>query len=69
VAHACNPSYTGGTDQEDQSLKPAQTRPYLTKKKKKLHKKKRKNRAGGVVQGESPEFKLQYCKKKKKYKP
>jgi hypothetical protein len=34
-------------------------RPYLQKT---LH----KNRAGGVAQGESPEFKLQYCQKKKK---
>jgi hypothetical protein len=36
-------------------------RPYL---KKILHKK----RAGGVAQGEGPEFKPQYCKKKKKKK-
>jgi hypothetical protein len=34
-------------------------RPYL---KKTLH----KNRTGGVTQGEGPEFKPQYCKKKKK---
>jgi hypothetical protein len=27
---------------------------------------KKKNRAGGVAQGEGPEFKPQYCKKKKK---
>jgi hypothetical protein len=26
-----------------------------------------KNRAGGVAQGEGPEFKPQYCKKKKRY--
>jgi hypothetical protein len=24
VAHACNPSYSGGSDQEDHGLKPAQ---------------------------------------------
>jgi hypothetical protein len=24
VAHACNPSYSGGRDQEDSGLKPAQ---------------------------------------------
>jgi hypothetical protein len=24
AAHACNPSYSGGRDQEDQGLKPAQ---------------------------------------------
>jgi hypothetical protein len=42
--HACNPSYSGGRDQKDQSLKPAQgkqfVRPYL----KKTH---HRNRAGG----------------------
>jgi hypothetical protein len=35
VAHACNPSYSGGRDQEDCSLKPAWTKfenPYLEKK-------------------------------------
>jgi hypothetical protein len=36
VAHACNPSYSGGRDQEDYSSKPAQanssSRPYLEKK-------------------------------------
>jgi hypothetical protein len=35
VAQACNPSYSGGRDQEDCSLKPAQanssSRPYLEK--------------------------------------
>jgi hypothetical protein len=35
VAHAYNPSYSGGTDQEDHSLKPAcansSARPYLEK--------------------------------------
>jgi hypothetical protein len=43
VAHACNPSYSGGGDQEDRSLKPAwvnsSTRPYLKKEKKKNHRK------------------------------
>jgi hypothetical protein len=36
VAHACNPSYLGGSDQVDCSLKPARAkkfaRPYLKKK-------------------------------------
>jgi hypothetical protein len=40
VAHTCNPSYSGGRDQEDRGLKPvwvnSSTRPYL---KKTLHKK------------------------------
>jgi hypothetical protein len=34
VAHACNPSYSGGRDQEDRSPKPAWAnflRPYLKK--------------------------------------
>jgi hypothetical protein len=52
----------GGRDQEDHGLKPARAngsvRPYLRKT---FY----KNRAGGVAQGEDPEFKLQYHKKKK----
>jgi hypothetical protein len=63
VAHACNPSYSGGRDQEDHGLKPARAkssvRPYL---KKTLHRK----GAGGMAQGVGPEFKPQYHKKKKK---
>jgi hypothetical protein len=35
VAHTCNPSYSGGRDQEDRSLKPAPSKqlvtPYLDK--------------------------------------
>jgi hypothetical protein len=35
LAHACNPSYSGGRDQEDHGSKPAgansSTRPYLEK--------------------------------------
>jgi hypothetical protein len=35
VPHTCNPSYSGGRDQEDRGLKPAQAnssvRPYLEK--------------------------------------
>jgi hypothetical protein len=60
MAHAYNPSYSGGGDKEDRGSKPAQAefaRPYLknfTKKK-----------TGGVAQGEVPEFKSQYHKKKK----
>jgi hypothetical protein len=36
VAHACNPSYLGGRDQEDHDSKPTRAnslRPYLKKKK------------------------------------
>jgi hypothetical protein len=61
VAHACNPSYSGGSDQEDHSFKPAQA-PYLEKK---LSQK----RAGGVAQGTAPKFKLQYLKKIQIKKP
>jgi hypothetical protein len=54
VAYTCNPSYSGGRNQEDHGLKPAWTnsslRPYLKKPF-------TKNRAGGVAQGEVPEFK------------
>jgi hypothetical protein len=29
VAHACNPSYSGGRDQEDRSLNPAQANNFV----------------------------------------
>jgi hypothetical protein len=48
VAHTCNPNYSGGRDQEDHGSNPDQANTY------------HKNRADGVAQGESPEFKLQY---------
>jgi hypothetical protein len=61
VAYACNPSYSGGRDEEDLGLKPAwaksSMRPYL---KKPLH----QNKDGGVAQGVGPEFKPQNLKKK-----
>jgi hypothetical protein len=43
VAHACNPNYSVGRDQENHSLKPAWAkfvRAYLKKKKKKKNHKK-----------------------------
>jgi hypothetical protein len=66
VAHACNPSYSGGRHQEDCDSKSAQansSRDPISIKKKIT-----KNRAGGEAQGEGPEFKPQYRKKKKKEK-
>jgi hypothetical protein len=66
VAHICNPSYSEGRDREDRGSKPAQTnssRAPILKKKKKTHHKKR---GCGVAQGIGPEFKPQYCNKKKK---
>jgi hypothetical protein len=63
VLDACNLSYLGGRKQEDHCSKPARAnssvRPYL----KKTHHRKR---ADGVAQGVGPEFKTQYCRKKKK---
>jgi hypothetical protein len=52
VAHPCNPSYSGGRDQEDCGSRSAwanSSRDPISK-----------NRAGGVAQGEGPEFKPQY---------
>jgi hypothetical protein len=62
VAYACNPSNSGGRDQEDLSWKPAwanSSRDPISKKKKPSQKKK----VGGVAQGVDPEFKPQYCQK------
>jgi hypothetical protein len=61
VAHACNPSYSEGRDQEDCSSKPAQANVHKTLSQNTLY----KNKAGGVAQGEGPEFKPKYHKKKK----
>jgi hypothetical protein len=55
VAHACNPSYSGSRDQEDQGSKPSWANraqdPISKKKKKKI---------GGVAQSVGPKFKPQY---------
>jgi hypothetical protein len=64
VAHAYNPSYSEGIDQEDHSLEPAWANslwgPYHKKTPSHTHKK-----AGGVAQGIGPEFKPQYHKQNK----
>jgi hypothetical protein len=52
-------------DQEDCGSKPAQANSSRDPISKNTQ---HKNRAGGVAQGEGPEFKPQYCKKKKKKK-
>jgi hypothetical protein len=57
VAHTCNPSYSGGRDQEDHSLKTAPANSLRDP----ISKKPFKKRAGGVARGVSPEFKPQYC--------
>jgi hypothetical protein len=60
VAHAYYPSYSGSRDQEDSGLKPAQGNSLQDP----ISKNPSKNRAGGVAQGEGPEFKPQNWKKK-----
>jgi hypothetical protein len=57
VPHSCNHSSSGGRDQEDHSLKPSEANRSQDPIRKKLSQK----RAGGVAQGEGPEFKPQYC--------
>jgi hypothetical protein len=52
VAHACNPNYSGGRDQEDLGSKRSGPNSSGDPILKNPH----KNRAGGVVQGEGPEF-------------
>jgi hypothetical protein len=54
VAHACNPSYSGGTDQEDRGLKPVQAIVRKTLPRKHTS----QSKAGGVAQAVGPEFKL-----------
>jgi hypothetical protein len=56
MAHTCNSSYSGGRDQEDHGLKPAQAN----------NQKPSQKRNGGVSQGIGLEFKPQYRKKKKR---
>jgi hypothetical protein len=59
VAHACNPSYSEGRDQEDRDLNPAQANNLQVP----ILKNSSQKRAGGVVQGEGPEFKQEKRKK------
>jgi hypothetical protein len=57
VTHACNPSYSGGRDQEDHGSKSAWAKssrdPFSKKNTLHTHTK----RVGGVAQGVDPEFK------------
>jgi hypothetical protein len=62
VAHACNPSYSGGRDQEDHSSRPAWAKSWRDP----ILKKPTKKRDSRIAQGAGPEFKPLYCKKKKK---
>jgi hypothetical protein len=60
MAYACNPSYSGGRDQKDQGLKPAQTNSSWDP----ISKKPNTKKTGRVAQGVDPEFKPQYHKNK-----
>jgi hypothetical protein len=64
VAHACNPSFSGGTDQEDYSSKPAEANSSRDP----ILKKAIRKRAGGMAQGVGSEFKPQNQKPKTKTK-
>jgi hypothetical protein len=61
VAHTCNPSYSGGRDHEDHSLKPA----WANNSWYPISKNPSQKRVSGVAQGVHAEFKPQYCKKTK----
>jgi hypothetical protein len=65
VAHTCNPSYSGGRDQEDQGSKPARSNslqedPISKKKTKNKKTNPSQKSTGGVAQSIGPKFKLQY---------
>jgi hypothetical protein len=60
MAHACDPSYSGGRDQEDRGSKPAQAN-SLQDSISKIPNQKKKGWWSG------PEFKPQHRKKKKKF--
>jgi hypothetical protein len=66
VSHTCNSSYSGGKDQEDRGLKPAQANSSQDpiKKKKKISKK-----SWWVAQGVDHEFKSQYQQGRRKTFP
>jgi hypothetical protein len=57
VAHTCNPSSSGGRDQENQGLKREWANCKTLSQKKNITK-----MAGAVAQGIGPEFKSQYGK-------
>jgi hypothetical protein len=61
VAHTCNPSYSGGRNQEDLGSKPG----WVNNSRDPISKKPSQKRTGGVAQGEGHEFKPQYHTKKK----
>jgi hypothetical protein len=63
MAHACNPSYSGGRDQDHSWSQPRQIVQETLSRKNPTEK-----RVSGVAQDVGPEFRPQYYKKKKKKK-
>jgi hypothetical protein len=61
VTHVCNPSYSEGRDQEDHCSRLLQIVCKTLSRKNPSQK-----RAGRVAHSVGPEFKPQYCKKKKR---
>jgi hypothetical protein len=59
VAHAYNPSYSGGRNQEDRSSKPA----WANSLRDPILRKPSQKRAGEVAESVGPKFKSQYSKK------
>jgi hypothetical protein len=64
VAYTCNPSYSGGRDQEDHGSKPA----WANCSRDPISKKHFTKKGGGVAQGEGSEFESQYHTQKKEKK-
>jgi hypothetical protein len=62
VAHACNPSYSGGRDQEDRGSKPARANSLRDP----ISKNPKTKRAGGVAQSVGPQVQIPVSQKKKK---
>jgi hypothetical protein len=60
MAHTCNPSYSGGRDQEDRSSKPTQASILQDP----ISKNPSENQGWWSGSGEGPEFKPQHQKKK-----
>jgi hypothetical protein len=60
MTHTCNPIHSGGSDEEEHSSKPAWASSSQDLILKKTH---HKEKADGLAQGISPEFKIQDRKK------
>jgi hypothetical protein len=64
VGHTCNPSYSGGRDQEDHGSKTV----WANSSRDPVSNNPSQERAGGVAQGVGPEIKPSTTKKKKERK-